>query len=188
MARYKGKYTAGRWRFPLVSVMLVLLALTTLFAGSVAAYLVHISDQATNEFTAETEVIPTILETFEEGVKKNVTVDIGDPGYAVYVRAAIVVSWQDESGNVLGKPPVLGTDYEMTLGANWEKKADGFYYYKEMVMKGETDPLIVECQKKTENPGEYSLHVEILAQTIQALGTTDENDRPAIQDAWSIIP
>ena len=63
-----------------------------------------------------------VEETFKNNVKSNVQVkNTGDA--AAYLRAAVLVTWQDASGNVLGTAPVAGQDYSITMpaSAKWAK-------------------------------------------------------------------
>ena len=94
------------------------------------------------------------------------------------------------------KEPVKGKDYILTLAGNEEwvyNKADDYYYYTELVPSGgQTKALIEKCEllKDTINPPEdgWRLSVELIVQTVQAIGHTDEsdNERPAYQDAWGV--
>lgn len=200
MARKNGKFQKKR-RIPLISWILLAVVILSLSAGSVVAWLSIPGGQVENSFTPDDNLNPTITETFNENddkLKQNVAVRVGDTGYAVYVRAAIVVNWKNaEDGNVLGQTPVLDEDYTLTLNeTDWFYK-DGFYYHKAMVNTGGTTAnLITSCQLKegitppvdtTVTPNvKYDLNVEIIAQTIQALGTTDTGDTPAVTDAWGV--
>lgn len=172
-----------------LAALLVILAIT---AGGVFAYLRTVSDPVENDFVLAPEKDPLIEESVNDPltVKKNVKVDVGETGYAVYVRAAIVITWKDSDGNVLGQPPVEGTDYEITLNTvDWFEHDDGFYYYKAPVDSGEeTESLIEIVQPIVTAPDGYGLNVEIIAQTIQAAGKTDgESPIPAVTDAWGVV-
>lgn len=198
MARKNGKFQKKR-RIPLISWILLAVVIFSLSAGSVVAWLSITGGQVENSFAPDDNLNPTITETFKENdykLKQNVAVSVGDTGYAVYVRAAIVVNWKNaEDGNVLGQAPVPDEDYTLTLNeTDWFYK-DGFYYHKAMVNTGDTTaPLITSCKLKegitppvdtTVTPNvKYDLNVEIIAQTIQALGTTDAGNTPAVTDAW----
>lgn len=172
---------------------ILLIALT---AVSVFAYLRLNLGPVKNTFGAATDPTPTVDETFDNVVKQNVTVDVGDPGYAVYVRAAIVVTWEDASGNILATPPVdsdvldpdvVDPDYKIDLNTSaWFKKGE-FYYYRTPIYSGNTLPLINRLTKLKDAPKDgYKLHVEIISQTIQALGSTDDGGTPAVTDAWGV--
>ncbi len=124
-----------------------------------------------------------------------------------YIRAAIVVNWMDSAGNVLGTAPVESTDGingDYTLSVNtktdtgnvvWIKdEKTGFYYYAyndEKVQPGEytkhliTYPAVVLTKNV---PDGYTLSIEVIAEAIQADGVTDDDGKPAYQDAWGITP
>lgn len=170
----------------LLAAVLIAVLVLCATAGTVYAYLSTASGPAANTFTPDAPTDPTISETFNNLVKSDVKVEVGDPGYAVYVRAVIVVTWEDEDGNVYAQTPVQGTDYIITIGENWFKK-NGYYYYTDMVNSGgSTAELITNCYQSATAPTGYQLHVEIISQTIQALGTTDDRDTPAVTDAWDV--
>lgn len=158
------------------AAMLTALALVIAATGAVYGYLSAQSGPVTNTFTPETEEKPSITNDYK--------VSVGNTGYDVYVRAAVVVTWKDGSGNVYAEMPT----YTVPLGTDWFEH-DGFYYYTNKVASGDstTDLLTNTISATSAAPSGYSLHVEIIAQTIQALGTTDGNAPiPAVQDAWGI--
>lgn len=71
---------------------------------------------------------------------------------------------------------------------DWFQGSDGYYYYLYRVNSGGVTNELIESRKQTSEPPVkgYALHVAVIAQTIQALGSTDENDIPAVTDAWEI--
>ncbi len=176
-----------------VSILAALLILLC-SVGTVFAYLKADVGSVQNSFSAAKDPSPTIKEeAFDKKIKKNVSVDVGTPGYSVYVRAAIVVTWKDENGNVLADVPVLGEDYSMSVDETAWFEHNGFYYHKAAVIStdvegsSKTAVLINEaaCIKDAPQDG-YYLSVEIISQTIQALGTTDDDNTPAVTDAWGV--
>lgn len=164
--------------------LIALLAIAVmLFAiGSTLAYLADKTPAIENTFTpskAGTE----IEEEFDGKVKTDVKVkNTGD--IDAYIRATVVITWQNEAGDILGTKPVEGTDYAMTQTLTGWKEIDGIYYYQKKVASGEsTDVLIDRCEPLKEAPVDgYTLHVEILAEAIQADPDT------AIKEAWGINP
>ena len=171
--------------------VLTVILLIAVSAATVYAYLRTSIGTVENSFDAAADPQPTIEETFDDRVKTDVAVNVGNPGYSVYVRAAIVVTWEDASG-VLATPPVKDTDYEITLNTDdgfekdWFEK-DGFYYLKNPIISGKTAVLIEELRELKDAPKDgYKLHVEIISQTIQALGSTDDGGTPAVTDAWGV--
>lgn len=182
-------------KIPLASWLLILVALGSLGTGTVAAYLSYATKPVTNTFQAAQSVVPSVQETFNDKVKTNVSINVGntsvnnDAGYSVYVRAAVIVTWKDSAGDVLGKVPVEGTDYEISFNKNdWFLEGDYWYHREAVNSQRNTGNLITSCKMKEGAvvPEGYTLNVEILAQTIQALGTTDADNTPAVTDAWKV--
>ena len=162
-------------------------------AGAVYAYLsANAGTGVSNSMEPAGATDPTI---------SSYVVDVGTPGYAVYVRAFVVVTWQDSEGNIYGQMPVEGTDYSIVWstgeGENWFQNSDGFYYFRNPVAydgtnasSRYTDPLIKSITEQVTCPG-YTLNVEIISQTIQAVGYTNGSlsipSIPAVQDAWGVV-
>ena len=171
----------------LISLLIVALSVIT-----VAAYLFINFGSLSNNFKVAEDDNPYYSVT--DG---KYSVKVPNKGYAVYVRAAIVVNWKTGDGTkILGDVPLSGVDYNLTLNTtNWFKAPDGFYYHKAMVTPpadgdGYTQTLIEKFETVTNSvmyEGEtYFLNIDIVSQTIQALGTTDVGDIPAVEDAWGI--
>lgn len=161
-------------KFVLALVSLVLLL--GISAGGTLAYLTATPDPIINEFQPN-EVTTTVVEDFKDGVKSNVKIQ-NTGTTAAYIRAAVVITWQDKDGNVYGKVPAEGTDYTISykLADGWGKAADGFYYWKEPVAADKlTGVLITECKLKegVTAPAEgYYLTVEIIGSGIQSMPTS----------------
>ena len=167
--------------------VLITIAIAVCLATGVLAYLSLNSGPVANSFTPAADTDPVIAESFDKKIKSNVKVNVGDPGYAVFVRAAILVTWKDSSGKVLADKPVLGTDYSMNLNStDWFEK-DGFYYHVSSVNSGTTSVLIETAKPLKDAPESgYSLSIELISQTIQAHGTTDIGNVPAATAAWGV--
>ncbi len=179
-------------RIILLATLAIASFVSIMAVGPTYAYLKVIDDTpTTNQFSASQSVTPEILETFDHTTKSNVAVKVGDTGYAVYVRAAVVVTWK-KGNEVLGTKPVEGVDYTLDPGnAKWELKSDGYYYYSDPVASGDTTELLIKslsvCGPAPEEG--FTLSVEIIAQTIQAEGETDGDERVlAVTDAWGYTP
>lgn len=192
-------------------ILIISACVIALLSISVMAYLSTSTDGVSNIFRPADEKTPNILEgddgnPFDGITKEKVRVDVGATGYAVYVRAVIVVNWEENKEDIEGKKtiigdtgifhgdaPVAGEDYIINLNtepsAPWFRGADGFYYHKTMInSEGATADLIESCQVVTgKAPDGYHLDVQIVAQTIQALGGTDEDNTPAVTDAWKVV-
>ncbi len=110
---------------------------------------------------------------------------VGDIGYSVYVRAAVVVNWKDDSGNILGRNTEEGTEYTFNSDSGWFKAADGYYYYKSAVESGgETNSLISGFTAIADAPKGYSLSLDVSAEVIQCAGWTDDYGTPAVTAVW----
>ena len=174
----------------LITLLVSLLMIGAATINSTVAFLFTQDDPVVNEFNpsqVRTEVTETIT---AEKVKTNVAItNTGDT--TAWIRAAVVVTWQDKDGNVYGQMP---TDEDYTIVFNlqdqndpdgkWEKANDGFYYWSKPVPVNEnTGVLITSCSPQNhngitvgsgENAVTYYLTVEILGSGIQTFqGVTD---------------
>lgn len=183
----QGKYSNGsrrKLRKPFI-VLVSCVLLLGLVIGGTAALLIDKSENVVNKFNPS-QVTTYVEETRDGSIKKNVMIkNTGDT--TAYIRAAVVVTWQNADGDVYGQVPVLGTDYTIVYktttepGANkWIKAADGFYYYtspvKSVVEDKDhctTDILITSCSPVDGRaPEGYYLNVEILGSGIQYVPTS----------------
>ena len=188
---YQGKHLNKPKRRSLLPVLLAVVLTLSAATVGVWAYLKLATPPVKNTFTPAASVAPVINETFVGNTKSNVTISVGETGYSVYVRAAIIVTWQDADGNVYFTQPVKGTDYTITYGSDWKKGTDGYWYYKNIVnSEGTTTALIGTCTATKEAPvSGYTLNVKIVAQTIQSAGTTDADPvTSAMKSVWPASP
>lgn len=156
-----------------------ILLLLTCIIGSTVAYLTEKTPEVENTFTAAVPADPEIQETFDGGTKSDVFVKLNGGDGSYFVRAAVVISLQDDSGNTVAQVPVSGTDYTISMGSDWTQNGN-YWYYNSPVAAGEaTTNLINSCTTLNE---EYKLVVEILAQTIQSVPTT------AAETEWGYVP
>lgn len=159
-----------------VVLLITIAVLLTVTVGGTVAYLAASTPSVTNVFTPGS-VVPEINETLEGDVKKNVTIR-NTGSVDAYIRAKIVVTWQNAAGDVYPVMPMKDTDYTIEINTNaWELNG-GFYYYiggensDKVSAQGSTTNLINTCRLRegANVPSGYTLHVEILAQAIQADG------------------
>lgn len=202
---YKGKHLKhekpSRWNKSKAMLVSLLLVIGVTIGGTLA-FLVTSDGPVTNTFTPS-QVTTYVDEdvTTVPGTKQNVRIqNTGDT--TAYIRAAVVVTWQDANGNVLGEKPVEGEkaeytiDYQLstTQGAGcWIEGADGFYYWTSPVLSYDEDAdncytgvLINSCKaknSKTIGTGAdevtYYLTVEIIGSGIQSVPTT------VVTEEWS---
>lgn len=173
----------------LTGILLLLVLMMSFTVGGAYAYL-HWNDSLQNSFTYESSVTPDVKENFSGSEKTNVYVNVGDTGYSVYVRAAVLINWKNEAGEVLANIPELTNDYEIQYNltdSDWFDGGDGFYYFANPVNSlGNTDILISKCVEVDDSPIDgYKLNVDIVTQTIQSAGFTDAGV-PLVTEAWKV--
>lgn len=162
---------------------LLLAALVLIFGalvGSTVAFLVADTDPVTNTFNP-TNVTTTVEEDFKNNVKNDVKVkNTGE--IPAYIRAAVVVTWQNEAGQVYAQTPVEGTDYTLTWTMDGWTKIGNFYYYTSPVAAGQSTGILFTNCKPVEGmaPEGYHLCVEILASGIQS------DPASAVEQAWDV--
>lgn len=83
-----------------------------------------------------------------------------------YIRAAVVVNWQDGEGNLWAIPP-KASDY--TITASNCTLLDGYYYYNGTRAQNQGFPITVRLAAGATPPSGYTLHVQILAESIQSV-------------------
>lgn len=156
--------------------------LLTAAIGGTTAFIVANTNQVKNEFTPG-EVPIEVKESFDGTTKSNVQIK-NNGNVPAFIRAKVVVTWKDSSGNVSGTP-VKDGDYRIEYNrTDWEQGEDGFWYYTKSVLVGDmTNPLITSCTKTGTAPEGYDLSVEILAESIQAEGMGAANAQEAFNKA-----
>ena len=162
-------------------IYVLVAAVAVIIAGTAGATLAYLSHQSglTNQFQIA-EVSTEIKETFDGETKNDVKVEnTGD--VPAYIRAAVIIGWEDAAGNPLidEEAPKENTDYTIEMNLNsssaegkWVLANDGYYYYTMPVAGGgETENLINQCKdinlQAHKQAGKY-LVVDIAAQSIQA--------------------
>ncbi len=167
-------------RTALLSIFLILF----LAVSGTLAYLVVNTDYVQNQFE------PAFV-TCQVNYNKDNTFDVTNTGNVdAYIRAAIVVNWMDEDGNVRGIAP-KSSDYTLIVNTEdwWQDTSTGYLYYKYSVIPtGVTNDLVTSygLAEGVTAPNGYELCVEVVAEALQAKGDTDVGAVPAYQDAWGI--
>lgn len=191
---YRGKHckkTRGRSRksAALLVSFLLLLAVTV---GGTIAFLTDSAGPIVNLFNPS-KVTTSVGETLDGTIKRDVKIqNTGDTD--AWIRASVVITWQDAEGNVYGQAPIAGTDYAITYNVDenktdttkWYLGNDGFYYWPSPVVAetGETGVLINSCTTDKsiivgsgEDAVTYYLTVEILGSGIQSKPAEVFNER-----------
>lgn len=194
---YQGKYserantapvrkgTAKRRRLRWSKQFAVLACVAVLlmgFVGSSLAWLMDSTPKVKNEFIPG-DVTPEVTEGFDGNVKSDVKIQ-NTGNVDAYIRAKLVFTWQNEAGEVLGVAPTPD-DYTISwTKEGWVDGPGGYYYYTTPVVPGgSTKVLATGIKQITPNPAEgYTLHVEVLAESIQA------EPVKAVIDAWGWTP
>ena len=176
--KYHGKFESpgkGRRMTKVAALALALVLLVS--AGGTLAYLFTSTDPVENTFSpAEMGIV--IHEKFENNVKSNVYVE-NTSEVDVYIRAAIVINWKDDAGNVIAEVPTA-SDYALDINKTDWKEDGGYYYWITATEKSVTANLINSAKPITQKAG-YHLSIDILAQAIQA------EPANAVTDAWGEI-
>lgn len=156
------------------STLLALFLILSLVCGVTLAYLSVKTNDIKNTFTPS-KITTQVEETFDGTTKSDVKIkNTGDT--TAWIRAAVVITWQDKDGNVYSQVPVEDTDYSISydLKNGWAKGDDGFYYWTKpvkSVKENSTDcytgVLISRCTANQTAPDGYTLHVEIVCSGIQ---------------------
>lgn len=177
------KLLAGKT--PKVILLVVsLLLVMVLSIGGTLAWLTADTAPVVNTFTAG-EVTTTVVEELKDGVKNDVRIKNDEKSVDAYIRAMVVVTWQNDDGNVYGTAPVENMDYTITWSGieynNWFKIGD-YYYHKAAVKPGNsTSVLFTKCKPvEGKAPEGYHLCVEVISSAIQAEPDT------AVENAWGI--
>ena len=110
------------YRLRTLGLICVLLALLPVAIHGTIAFM-QANDKTVNLFSVASSSLK-IDETFDKSSKTNVTVqNTGD--VPSYLRAALVISWKDNNGNILPAIPEKDTDYTLAMGGDWKQGDDG---------------------------------------------------------------
>ena len=181
---YQGAYVKkrrkSRVRMNRTTVLLMaILMLIGVVAGSTVAYLIDKTGEVANTFEYA-KVSCRVDESFDGKTKQNVQVTNTGTTDA-YIRATYVVNWLDKDGGIVASVPA-GYSYNLAVNpdSKW-KEIGGYYYYPDPVApNGSTEGSLLNCTVAyTENP-EYTLSVEILATAVQSQPAS------AVTDAWGV--
>ena len=164
------KYTVRRKNIILLVSLFSVIALSV---GTTLAFIFTNTGKVENTFNPA-QISCEVNEKFEDNIKSDVKIK-NKGNTDAYIRAAIIVTWVDDGGNVYATVPQKDADYTITLadnfGENWLTDSNGFYYCKAPVAPdSETPQLIKECRViDGKAPEGYHLSVEIIASAIQSV-------------------
>lgn len=156
----------------------------TVGLGCTFAYLTAKTPELVNVFYPG-EVPPSIQEEFDGFIKQNVRLK-NDGNITAYIRGYVSICWKDSQGNLAPDVPIPDKDYSICWGeTGWQKVGDYFYCLTPIEPQAMTPILIYEVTPKSEKDG-YALVVEVMAQTIQAVGSDNKGKTP-MELAWNVI-
>ena len=172
--KYKNSVKSVRRKKPAILLISIVLLLCAVIGGTIAL-LMDTTNEVVNTFTpAEVEV--NIEENFADNVKEDVYIyNSGD--VPVYIRVRLVENWKID-GQIVPKP----VDPAIVWGAEGWFEVNGIYYYEDPVASSDkTTNLIDQVTVTLPDNYNYSYHLDILAEAIQA----DPAD--AVKDAWKDV-
>lgn len=167
-----------------LAVSLALLA--AISAGGSLAWLQATAEAKENTFTPG-EITATVDEpgwTDGDAVKSNVTVKI-EGNVPVYVRAAILPSWEDGEGNLVAEPASMA-DLTGFTPVGWTQDNDGYWYCNTIITPengvAHTPVLIDSISVKPESAGfqkGYRMNLQIVCEAVQANAIGETNNAAA---------
>ena len=165
----------------LLTLLVSFLVIAVFAVGGTVAFLYTNDGPIENVFTPS-KVTTEVVEQINNGVKSNVRIkNTGDTD--AWIRAYVVITWQDKDGNVYGEMPEKGKHYtDWNLDNYWIPGEDGFYYYtKPVAPDGMTDVLIASISQTANSApaADYYLNVEIIGSGLQSV--PDD----AFETAWA---
>ena len=151
--------------------------------GGTLAYLATQTGQVQNTFEPAYVRSSVIEEGWNDGnlVKSDVTIK-NTGNVSAYIRAAIVVTWKDAEGRTMPQVPGTG-DYTLTIGSDWTKVGDYYYYDKSVAANDSTTKLIDTCEPNKSYPDGRKLCVEVIGSAIQSEGMGATSAQEAFQKA-----
>ena len=193
MAKRRGRYSSGRYRIPVRSLILLLTLVLLIGSGigMTVGFLSTRTEPVQNDFTYG-KVSCEVLETFDKENNRYIKRDVrikNTGNTSAYIRVLLVFTWKDANGNVYVNKPQINKDYQINpdLSKGWSIYQNSIgtfsYYYKYPVAAGEATPNLIDSLRQTpgvvgpEN-GKYALSVEIVADAVQA------EPADAVKDAW----
>lgn len=182
--RKNSTHLRKRRRTNMLVGLLGIILILSLAVGGTFAYLKAVTNKVENQFAPAR--VACIVNSGSDG-----TFDVkNDSDVDAYIRAAIVVNWMDDNGNVRGIAPVA-TEVDIKVNTTdwWQDSNTGYYYYKRLVSSEEvTEDLITSfgLGEGATVPNGYQLSVEVVAEAIQAAGVSDSGESPVYKLAWEI--
>lgn len=193
MAKRRGRYSSGRYRIPVRSLILLLTLVLLIGSGigMTVGFLSTRTEPVQNDFTYG-KVSCEVLETFGKESNRYIKRDVrikNTGNTSAYIRVLLVFTWKDANGNVYVNKPQINKDYQINpdISNGWSIYQNSIgtysYYYKYPVAAGKETPNLIDSLSQIpgvvgpEN-GKYALSVEIVADAVQA------EPADAVTNAW----
>lgn len=169
----KKKSRRLRWSKQAALLAAITLVLT-MAVGGVLAFLTTNSAPVVNTFTPS-KVNIKVDEDFDGEVKNNVRITLSADSVKAKIRAMVVVTWQNDAGNVYPAAPVEGEDFEMTwTKGGWTGSGMGWFEHGAIEPGASTGILFTDCKPLNACPDpNYKLVVDVIAEAIQDGGGAD---------------
>lgn len=172
-----GKYSNNnkkrrlRWNKQFVLLVSIATLLVGIVGGSLA-YLFTNTDPVVNTFVPGEVKIEINEPGWDGTIKNNVTLT-NTGNVPAYIRARIVVTWQNDAGEIYHQAPGAD-DYTVTWhpDGGWTGSGNGWYTTTDKIPAGEETPILfTNCKPDVQAPEEgYFLVVDVIAEAIQADG------------------
>ena len=168
-------FTFLKWHGKKAIAMLVLTVVLALaIVDTAIAFLIVYTDTLTNVFSPAT--LSIAVSEDGRGV-------VNDGEVTVYVRAAVVFTWENtaEENTILATSPVEGTDFTYACNARWVKAADGFWYCTTPIAPDANTAvaMLESVTSLTDAPTGSALSVELLLDAIQSAPAD------AVTESWA---
>lgn len=190
---YRSNRKKAMWRVNKPALLVISIALMLIvIVGATIAYHHVKSLNVKNQFVPEKVTCEVYEPDWNDGdtTKSNVQIE-NTSEIPVYIRATWIATWQ-LGGEIVSEVPKEGTDYKVVLGdTGWIRGDDGYYYCNTKVQPGDMTPILLDSVTVLVDKGKYQLHVEIIAEAVQArpddaLNKNEAND--AVNELWPDNP
>ena len=99
-----------------IILLVSLLSVITLSVGTTLAFIFTNTGKVENTFNPA-QISCEVTEEFKNNIKTNVSIkNTGNTD--AYIRAAVIVTWVNNDGNVYATAPQVGTDYTIIFSDN----------------------------------------------------------------------
>lgn len=158
------KYIKSRLPLLLLSLCIITSAVASMIY---AKYVDDKSNNAEIDITVDGKLVITVSPDDRHDAGVYTITNDKDNGSTIpaYVRFAVIVNWQDGEGNLWAEPPVIDTNYTITVSDC--TLLNGYYYYNGV--RNPEEAITVAVNAVGSGKVGYTLHVQIVAEGIQSV-------------------